>query len=89
MYQGRFGSTAVLDQLHLLSVWLYIERNPVEAGLTLRCEEWPWSSAAHGVRRYSDLTLDAGPISRPPNWLAIANRDLDVLAPVEDGAAPV
>ena len=83
VYQGRFGSTVVLDQLHLLSVWRYIERNPVEAGLTRRCEEWPWSSAAHLVGRHSDLTLDAGPIARPPDWLAIVNRELDVLAPFE------
>jgi REP-associated tyrosine transposase len=29
---------------------LYIERNPVAAGLVARPEDWPWSSASHPLR---------------------------------------
>lgn len=81
VYQSRFGSTRVLDDLHLLSVWRYIERNPVEAGLASRCEDWPWSSAAHVSGRISKLSLDGGPITRPPDWLGIVNRPCHVVEP--------
>jgi putative transposase len=77
VYQGRFGSRRVLDQPHLLEVWRYIERNPVEAGLTSRCEDWRWSSASLLRSTASDLTLDPGPIGRPSNWLTIVNRSSD------------
>lgn len=44
LWQGRFGSK-VLDAAHFRTALCYVERNPVEAGLVARCEDWPWSSA--------------------------------------------
>jgi putative transposase len=32
----------------------YIEQNPVKAGLTKHCEDWPWSSARFRVLRASE-----------------------------------
>ncbi len=36
----------IRNQRHFLSVVRYIENNPVKAGLCLRPEDWPYSSAA-------------------------------------------
>lgn len=44
LWQGRFGSK-VLDAAHFRTALCYVERNPVEAGLVARCQDWPWSSA--------------------------------------------
>jgi hypothetical protein len=41
---------------HLLQVTRYIHRNPVDAGLVARPEDWPWSSYHGYLRR-----LDAPP----------------------------
>jgi putative transposase len=72
VYQARFWDTPTLDHLHLLAAWRYIERNPVEAGLVARAEDWHWSSAAID-RPDRALVVDRGPIPRPENWLEIVN----------------
>lgn len=68
LYQGRFKSFAVQDDAHLLTVWRYIERNPLRAGLVERAEDWAWSSLAQRQR-----WLDPGPLPRPDDWLAWVN----------------
>jgi putative transposase len=73
VYQSRFQAVGVKDPIHLLDVWRYVERNPVKAGLVERAEEWHWSSAASQRLGRRDLVLDDGPVSRPPEWLAIVN----------------
>jgi putative transposase len=72
VYQARFWDTPTLDHFHLLAAWRYIERNPVEAGLVARAEDWPWSSAST-VPRNRPLKVDLGPVPRPANWLEIVN----------------
>jgi len=59
VWQGRFFSCA-LDEPYLWAAIRYVERNPVEAGIVRRAEEYPWSSArAHcGLRR--DPALNSG-----------------------------
>jgi putative transposase len=72
VYQSRFWDVPMLDHLHLLAAWRYIERNPVEAGLVTRAEEWRWSSACQ-TRGEDALSLDLGPLPRSANWLEIVN----------------
>jgi putative transposase len=72
VYQSRFWDVPMLDHLHLLAAWRYIERNPVEAGLVTRAEEWRWSSACQ-TRGENALSLDLGPVPRSHNWLDIVN----------------
>ncbi len=82
VYQGRFQAKGVSDLLHLLTVWRYVERNPVRAGLVTRAEDWDWSSAGHLTGRSTALTLDVGPISRPAEWLEIVNQGGDTIVPL-------
>jgi putative transposase len=44
VFQGRYGATRVRSDEQLWTVARYIARNPVEAGLCERPDEWLWSS---------------------------------------------
>lgn len=44
LWQERFRSSPIDTDEYLLTCARYIERNPVEAGLCQRPEDWPWSS---------------------------------------------
>jgi putative transposase len=45
LWQGRFFSSP-LDEAYLWFCVRYVERNPVRAGMVVRAEDYPWSSAA-------------------------------------------
>ncbi|MGH3009593.1 MAG: transposase [Gaiellaceae bacterium] len=45
----RYGSRHLVDGLDILDTFSYVVRNPVEAGLCARPEDWPWSSYAGTV----------------------------------------
>jgi putative transposase len=44
LYQGRFKSFPVQTDGHVLTVWRYVERHPVRAGLVPQAEHWRWGS---------------------------------------------
>jgi len=44
LWQDRFFSCS-MDELHFWTALMYVERNPVRAGLVHRAWQWPWSSA--------------------------------------------
>jgi putative transposase len=44
LFQSRFGSRTVHDDLGLMRVLAYIEANPVNAGLCNAPADWAWSS---------------------------------------------
>jgi putative transposase len=44
LWQGRFFSSA-LDEAHTYSAIRYVERNPVEAAMVEKAEDYKWSSA--------------------------------------------
>lgn len=46
VFGGRYGANRIDTDAHLLSAFAYVMRNPVEAGLCSRPEEWAWSSYA-------------------------------------------
>ncbi len=56
LWHGRYFSTP-MDELHTLRCMLYVERNPVRAGLVQRCEDHPWSSAPAHVEGNDVLGL--------------------------------
>ena len=75
LYQGRFKSFPVQEDDHLRTVWRYVERNPLRAGLVNRAEQWPWSSVALRQRSQAPMPwLCPGPSPLPADWLAQVNR---------------
>lgn len=45
LWQEDYFDTFIRDDEHQAAEVIYIERNPVNAGLVARAEDWPWSSA--------------------------------------------
>jgi putative transposase len=73
VYQRRFKSMPVQSDHHLLTVWRYVERNPLRANLVNSAQDWHWSSLSptrHG-RKTPELTPP--PIDLPPNWTDLVN----------------
>ena len=60
-WQGRFHSKPIEDEKYLLTAGLYIEKNPVRAGLVKNPTEYKWSSYnvyAYGIK---DPLIDLDP----------------------------
>jgi len=74
VYQSRFKAVPVQTDEHLLTVWRYIERNPVRASLVSRAEWWPWSSLAESRRDRDTPVLAKPPIQLPHDWIERVNR---------------
>ncbi len=73
LYQGRFKSFPVQDDLHFLTVCRYVEANPLRARLVKSALRWSWSSLAKRASRSTDLRLKPWPVDRPVDWLATVN----------------
>jgi REP element-mobilizing transposase RayT len=43
VFQSRFGSRVVTDELDFNNLLRYVLRNPVSAGLCRQADDWPWS----------------------------------------------
>jgi putative transposase len=81
LYQARYKSFLVQDDVHLLTVCRYIERNPLRARLVRSAFDWRWSSANDrltieagrkagrliSVRRPL-VRLDSLPVELPESW---------------------
>ncbi|MGB3724119.1 MAG: transposase [Pacificimonas sp.] len=57
LWQGRFASYP-MDDAHLRNALIYVERNPVAAGLAARAEDWRWSSAKARISGLDDGLTD-------------------------------
>ena len=56
----------------------YVERNPLQAGLVSRAEEYPWSSAGAHVWAVEDPVLTASFLTEQiPDWVAFLQADQD------------
>ena len=62
VWQGRYFAS-VLDETYFWAAVRYVERNPVRAGIVLRAEDYPWSSASAHCGLRTDPTLGTN-----PNW---------------------
>ncbi|MCL1961541.1 MAG: transposase [Desulfovibrionaceae bacterium] len=47
LFEGRYRSTLIEAERHLLACMVYIDLNPVRAGMVARPEDHPWSSHRH------------------------------------------
>ena len=64
IWQNRFFSCVVENDLYLWAVARYIERNPVKAGLAVSAETYRWSSAEVHMTGINDSLLGAA------SWLS-------------------
>ena len=62
LWEGRYRSTLIEAERHLLACMAYIDLNPVRAGLVADPADYPWSSHAHGVGLRSDPLVTSHPL---------------------------
>ena len=69
LWRGRYGSCP-MDEAHTWEAVRYVERNPLRAGLVLRPDRYPWSSAGGHAGLRKDPLLSGGLESRGKvaNW---------------------
>jgi putative transposase len=84
IYQGRFKSFLVQDDVHYLTLLRYIESNPCRAGLVKETQAWLWSSLGTQSTSEGRSLMSAGPLDRPRRWLALVNEPLgkEVIEPI-------
>ncbi len=87
LWEGRYRSNVIQPERYLLACMVYLDLNPVRAGLVVAPADYAWSSHAHyiGVR--------ANPLLTPhPLYWALGNtpfaRELSYAALVEAGVGP-
>ncbi len=61
LWEGRYRSTVIQSERYLLACMVYIDLNPVRAGMAARAADYPWSSHGHwlGLRTDKLLTTHA------------------------------
>lgn len=64
LWEGRYRSTLIEAESHLLTCMAYIDLNPVRAGLVTAARDYPWSSHAH----YVGLRVDRMVTPHPLYW---------------------
>lgn len=78
LYQGRYKSFICEQDLHLLTVLRYVERNAKTANLVKMAEEWKWSSVwrrEYGTAAQKKI-LASWPTSTPREYLKLLNLPL-------------
>jgi len=68
IWQGRFKSFIVQEDVHLLTVLRYVEANPVRAGLVSGAKDWLWSSHGEVIGERERVLVDETPIELPKGW---------------------
>jgi putative transposase len=78
LYQGRYRSFPVAEDMGFLMLMRYVESNPLRCHrpLVARAQDWPWSSLGCGSQIAAEL-LSAWPVERPARWTTIVNRQQD------------
>lgn len=58
LWRDRFKSLVVENEAYLHACGKYIERNPVEAGMVNKSEDWMFSSSAYYLEGKNDVLVD-------------------------------
>lgn len=74
VWQGRFKAFVIQDDVHLLTVMRYVERNALRAGLVERAEEWRWGSLCWRLQAKAPLELAPPPMSLQRDWVEYVNQ---------------
>ena len=64
LWDGRYKSTVIQADRYLLACMVYIDLNPVRAGLSTQASDFPWSSHGH----YAGLRVDELVTPHPLFW---------------------
>jgi len=62
LWEGRYRSTLIQAERYLLACMVYIDLNPVRAGMLADPAEYPWSSHQHHVGRRNDRLVTPHPL---------------------------
>ncbi|GAB4211022.1 MAG: transposase [Rhodoferax sp.] len=62
LWEGRYKSTLIQTERHLLACMVYIDLNPVRAGLVVQARDYPWSSHSHYIGLRTDPLITAHPL---------------------------
>ena len=65
LFQGRYHSRVITDDLYLHEAGRYIHQNPVEAGLVKAPDQYPWSSYGAYLAQSAKPPIDLAPLSGP------------------------
>lgn len=57
LWEGRYKSTLIQAECHLLACMVYIDLNPVRAAIVGEVADYPWSSYAHFVGQRVDRLI--------------------------------
>lgn len=69
VWWGRFGSQLIESEKYLYACGLYVEMNPVKAGMVNKAEDWEYSSSKHYFLGEKDEMIDC--YNKPPYDLAM------------------
>jgi putative transposase len=62
LWEGRYRSTLIQAERYLLACMVYIDLNPVRAGMVADPADYPWSSHLYYVGRRSDKLVTPHPL---------------------------
>lgn len=62
LWEGRYKSTVIQTERYLLACMVYIDLNPVRAGMVAQARDYPWSSHAHFLGLRTDKLLTPHPL---------------------------
>lgn len=59
LWEGRYRSTLIQSERYLLACMVYIDLNPVRAGLVVQARDFPWSSHGYYIGQHPDRLVSA------------------------------
>jgi putative transposase len=62
LWEGRYRSTLIQAERHLLACMVYMDLNPVRAGMVGDPAAYPWSSHQHFIGRRTDKVVTPHPL---------------------------
>lgn len=62
LWEGRYRSTLIQTERYFLACMVYIDLNPVRAGMVTQAADFPWSSHAHYTGTRQDAWLTPHPL---------------------------
>jgi putative transposase len=62
LWEGRYRSTLIQAERHLLACMVYMDLNPVRAAMVVDPADYPWSSHLHYIGRRGDKLITPHPL---------------------------